>query len=695
MARNGKRLLALLLALTLCVALLPGALAEDGEEEPGTIALVEEPEEPEEEQGTIEAAPEESPEDELLGTGSGVKTKLEAVLAQYPDGSYWTGSFDGAVQCYGFAGLVVYNVFGKSTASGNPCRWWTYAGASTSGMVLIDQVTTTTESNVQSLLAKARPGDVLQFDAGANGHQHSMILYDLVYSGTTVTGAKIYECNWYGSGLVSLRSLTNQAIAQRQKCGDGTMRGKLSLLRSDNWEAVNGGTYSGGGDTGLPTISGEVYPSGTLTQGRSFDLRGVISSQSKLTDVSGYITSATGQNDLHYSTNPNSFSYNIQTGGLDEAFAFGKLPKGSYVYVVTATNAVGTATLIRSSFVIGSPTTYTVNYNANGGTGAPAAQTKIHGTALTLSTTRPSRASVSAGSYTVTLDPNGGSVRTASLTAARTTAYSFRGWNTKADGSGTGYAPGATYKTNASVTLYAQWDSSTSTAAVTLPTPSRSGFVFRGWATSASATGGITGSYKPVGNVTLIAIWGRKEAPAFPFVDVKTGKYYFDAVVWAYYHDPQIASGTDATHFSPNQTCTRAQALSFLWNALGKPEPKGTANPFVDVTADKFYYKAVLWAWQNGITSGTDASHFGPNQTCTRAQVATFIWSALGKPAPKNTACPFTDVTAGKFYYKAVLWAWQNGIANGMDASHFCPNDRCTRGQIVTFLYAARDFLGA
>ena len=155
--------------------------------------------------------------------------------------------------------------------------------------------------------------------------------------------------------------------------------------------------------------------------------------------------------------------------------------------------------------------TYTITYNANGGTGAPSAQTKTHDVVLTLSTTKPTRANASAGSYTVTLNANGGSVSTDKLTAARTTSYTFKNWNTAANGGGTSYNPGASYTANAAATLYAQWNSSTTTAAVTLPSPTRNGYSFQGWATSATATGGSTGNYTPTGNVTLYAIWKQDQ----------------------------------------------------------------------------------------------------------------------------------------------------------------------------------------
>ena len=170
-------------------------------------------------------------------------------------------------------------------------------------------------------------------------------------------------------------------------------------------------------------------------------------------------------------------------------------------------------------YAIWESNTFTVSYNANGGTGAPAAQTKDSGVALTLSDIVPTRANTSAGSYTVTLDANGGSVSPTSLNAARTTSYTFKNWNTAADGSGTGYAPSAAYSTDANVTLYAQWESKTATAAVKLPTPTRDGYVFKGWGTSSTSTSGVTGSYTPTGDVTLYAIW---QSPDFILPDSLT-----------------------------------------------------------------------------------------------------------------------------------------------------------------------------
>ena len=172
-----------------------------------------------------------------------------------------------------------------------------------------------------------------------------------------------------------------------------------------------------------------------------------------------------------------------------------------------------------------------------------------------------------------------------------------------------------------------------------------------------------------------------------PFVDVKAGKWYYDPVLWAYYHDPQITTGTDKTHFSPDRACTRGQIVTFLWRAYGCPEPTITAHPFSDVRSDAFYYKDMLWAVEKGITSGTSDTTFSPSQSCTRGQVVTFLWRAAGSPEPESTVCPFTDLNPTASYYKAVLWAVEKGITSGTSDTTFSPSQSCTRGHVVTFLY--------
>lgn len=172
------------------------------------------------------------------------------------------------------------------------------------------------------------------------------------------------------------------------------------------------------------------------------------------------------------------------------------------------------------------------------------------------------------------------------------------------------------------------------------------------------------------------------------FVDVLPESYYYDAVYWAV--EEGITKGLDNTHFGPTDTCTRAQAVTFLWRAAGKPEPKTTENPFADVKADQYYYKAVLWAVEQGITSGKSNTEFAPDDVVTRDQAVAFLWRFKGKPEPKTTKNPFTDVKEGQYYYKAVLWAVENKITAGKTVVSFGPTDPCDRSQIVTFLYRAK-----
>ena len=173
--------------------------------------------------------------------------------------------------------------------------------------------------------------------------------------------------------------------------------------------------------------------------------------------------------------------------------------------------------------------------------------------------------------------------------------------------------------------------------------------------------------------------------PQANFSDVAAGSYCYDAVQWAVANG--ITNGTDAMHFSPNAGCTRGQVVTFLWRAAGEPTVSGNVG-FVDVAPGSYCYEAVKWAVAKGITKGTDATHFSPNATCTRGQVVTFMYRAAGEPAVGGSN-GFVDVAAGSYCYNAVQWAVANGITKGTDATHFSPSATCTRGQVVTFLYRA------
>ena len=191
------------------------------------------------------------------------------------------------------------------------------------------------------------------------------------------------------------------------------------------------------------------------------------------------------------------------------------------------------------------------------------------------------------------------------------------------------------------------------------------------------------------GTDTYEALYETAPELVNPFSDVTENKYYYDAVLWAYYHDPQIAGGVDETHFGVNDICSREQALTFLWKAKGAPEPASSVNPFTDVNEAKYYYKAVLWAVENKVTGGAGTDRFGIGEPCTREQAMTFLWEVCGSPEPAKNDNPFKDVIEGKYYSKAVLWAVEQGITGGVSDDRFGVGDPCTRAQIVTFLYKA------
>ena len=175
-----------------------------------------------------------------------------------------------------------------------------------------------------------------------------------------------------------------------------------------------------------------------------------------------------------------------------------------------------------------------------------------------------------------------------------------------------------------------------------------------------------------------------KEVETSPFSDVSTSAYYYEAVKWA--QEKGITGGIGNGLFGPNQPCTRAQIVTFLWRAAGSPEPK-TMSSFADVSMDAYYAKAVAWAVENGITTGTGDGKFSPDATCTRAQSVTFLFRAIGKLV--DSKAEFSDVLTDSYYANAVAWAVENGVTNGIGDGLFGPDNSCTRAQIVTFLFRA------
>ena len=189
----------------------------------------------------------------------------------------------------------------------------------------------------------------------------------------------------------------------------------------------------------------------------------------------------------------------------------------------------------------------------------------------------------------------------------------------------------------------------------------------------------------PGSKVEVSASFAQVQKPeeASPYRDVSKDSYYYDAVQWA--SDKGITNGVSDGVFAPDWVCTRGQIVTFLWRSVGSPAPKTAEMPFADVAEDAYYAQAVLWAVENGITKGTSETTFSPDQTCTRAHAVAFLYRLAGSPAV--TGSSFQDVAADAYYNAAVAWAVQQGITNGTSETTFSPDETCTRAQIVTFLY--------
>ena len=198
------------------------------------------------------------------------------------------------------------------------------------------------------------------------------------------------------------------------------------------------------------------------------------------------------------------------------------------------------------------------------------------------------------------------------------------------------------------------------------------------------STGGSTGGSGSTGGVAKDNVTVTPATPTVSFTDVPASAYYYDAVKWA--AKKGITSGIGSGLFGPDQPCTRAQIVTFLWRAAGSPEPKSMSS-FSDVSADSYYAKAVAWAVENGITTGTGDGKFSPDATCTRAQSVTFLFRAIGKLV--DSKAEFSDVLTDSYYANAVAWAVENGVTNGIGDGLFGPDNSCTRAQIVTFLFRA------
>lgn len=240
-----------------------------------------------------------------------------------------------------------------------------------------------------------------------------------------------------------------------------------------------------------------------------------------------------------------------------------------------------------------------------------------------------------------------------------------------------------TFETNGGSAMEKVTKDSGTTVELASYKPTRTGYTFDGWFSDKELMKPVT-SVKLTADTTVYAKWTQNGEIKNPFIDVKSGDYFYDAVLWAV--EEKITSGTSATTFSPAVSCTRAQMVTFLWRAAGSPKVENVSNPFTDVKLSSYYYDAVLWAIKNGVTSGTSATTFHPDNTVTRGQTVTFLYRNAGSPDVETTGS-FTDVAATSYYAQAVAWAVKNGITTGVGNGKFAPDADCTRAQIVTFLY--------
>ena len=497
-------------------------------------------------------------------------------------------------------------------------------------------------------------------------------------------------------------------------------------------------------ETGTATYPGSTNSPSATTYTVSFDANGGTGTMADVTGVTG-----------NYTLPANGFT--APAGKQFKAWSVGGVEKAAGDKITVTANTTVTAVWENIPVV-----TYTVSFDANGGTGTMADVTGVSGeyTLPANGFTAPSGKQFKAWSvggvekaagdkitvtanttvtaiwepipvteYTITFNVNGGigtipsqttnGQKLSSLpTATRSGSYSFDGWYTSG-----GTQITTAYVFSANTTVYAHWTYTGGSVGVGSYTPSYTVSVDKtenGTITvspkSASKGSIVTITVKPDKGYTLETLRaldmsgyameltennGRFtfKMPASAvivkatfmddntmlnfFVDVKASDYFYDAVLWA--AEKGVTSGADALHFSPNAPCTRAQIVTFLWRAAGSPAPKNMSS-FADVPADAFYAKAVAWAVENGITGGTGDGKFSPDATCTRAQAVTFLYRASGAPAVSGNAA-FSDVATNAYYAAAVKWAEKNGITGGIGGGLFGSNNNCTRAQIVTFLY--------
>ena len=476
------------------------------------------------------------------------------------------------------------------------------------------------------------------------------------------------------------------------------------------------------------SVSGAAVPQ-SLWEGESFALSGRVSSGSTINWLYIDIRDPDGHFYQAVQTDPEKKSVDISGPGA--SIKLSELPTGRYSLYIEATDSAYNFVQKSYPFAVYGDS-YQIVYDANGGENAPEAQTKLHNTPVSLNAEGPDRA-----------------------------GYSFLGWSTAPDADTAEYAPGAEYADNFSVKLYAVWQANSYTVSFEadgetllsaeklfgspygeLPeAPEKAHSRFIGWYTLPDG-GAKIGPDTAVSTASDHSLYARYSCvheferetvepsctergctlstcvycgyvSRSDFVDALGHSYekgvctrcgeklsfsdvhadgehapYAEAIEWAI--SAGVTTGYADGSFRPDTACTRAQVVTFLWRAAGSPEPESGINPFSDVKNEgsmKPFYKAILWAVEQGITTGRTADTFAPNAGCTRAQFVTFLWRYKGSPA-QSLDNPFTDVEKNA-YYDAILWAYSTGVTQGYGGGQFRPDKLCTRAQVVTFIYRA------
>ena len=358
---------------------------------------------------------------------------------------------------------------------------------------------------------------------------------------------------------------------------------------------------------------------------------------------------------------------------------------------ISYTEGSGTKTCTQTITVNAAPTEYTITFDVNGGSGTIPPQTTSGQKLSSLPTATHSGSYSFDGWYTAT--SGGTKITTTYEFSADTTVYAH--WTyTGGGGGGSSYTPSYTVSVdkteNGTITVSPKSASKGDTVTITVK-PDK-GYELEmlkaldkdGDALKLTEKNGKYTFKMPSGKVTVKGSF-VEEAPEQIFKDVPVDAYYYEAVKWA--AEKGITGGVGNGLFAPNQPCTRAQIVTFLWRAAGSPAPKHMSS-FADVPADAFYAKAVAWAVENGITGGTGDGKFSPDATCTRAQSVTFLYRAAGSPKVSSSA-EFGDVATNAYYADAVAWAAKNGITGGIGGGLFGSGNDCTRAQIVTFIWRA------